>query len=117
MNGFNAWLWDLVNTAGWWWWAPCWLLAIKNMIWLANLTAPVTFIGRLARTFAWISHIPMAFIPLFNALGTVALPLMLVANNILYIQLWLACREQRDTIKSHPRHGVRRVLHAMVASK
>jgi len=116
MNGhFNEWLWSVINDAGWGWWIPCWLLAIKNMVWLSMLTAPVTGIGRAARTFAWLAHIPMAFIPLYNALGCVALPLMLIANNILYIQLWLACREQRKRQSPNLRHGARRVLQSIVA--
>jgi len=114
-SGFNSFLWGVIDAAGWWWWIPCWLLAIKNMIWLSLLNAPVTGIGRAARTFAWLAHIPMGFIPLYNALGCVALPLLLVASNILYIQLWLSCREQRKLLNTHPKYGARRVLQSMVA--
>ena len=116
MSGsLNQFIWDIVNAAGWWWWIPCWALSIKNMIWLANLSAPATFIGRVARTFAWLAHIPMGFLPLMNSMGLIALPLMLIANNILYIQLWLACRAQRGQPVLNAGHMARRVLQSMVA--
>jgi hypothetical protein len=114
MNNFNTWLWDIVNTAGWWWWGPCVVIAVKNMVILSGLNAPVTGLGRTARVFAWMAHIPMLFSLQFNAMGCIALPLMLVANNVLYIQLWLACRRERRQASPNPHYGVQRVLSKMI---
>jgi len=116
MNNFNAWLWEIINTAGWWWWAPCVVIAIKNMVWLSLLNAPVTGMGRIARTLAWLAHIPMMFAPFFNAMGSLSLPLLLIANNILYIQLWLACRDQKAKMQINPKYGAAAVLRTMVAT-
>lgn len=117
MTSFNDWMWSVVNGAGWWWFGPCVVIAAKNLLMLANMSAPTTTLGRIARTLAWLAHIPMIFVPMYNALGCVALPLLLLANNAFYLQLWLNCREQRKIGMANPKFAARRVLDAMVAKE
>jgi hypothetical protein len=127
VNNFNDFLWNAVNDAGWWWWGPCIIIAIKNLVILANLSAPITTIGRIARGFAWMAHIPLAFVGIvaviadltdipvsLNGLGPFSMPLLLIANNALYIQLWLACREQKRNASPNKAYGVQRILNKMV---
>ena len=109
----NAFLWHLIDGMGWWWWGPCIVLAGRNLYLLACLSAPATTIGRAARTFAWLAHLPMLFVPWFNSLGCIALPLLLAASNLLYEQLRGACLSQ-PTSTNHP-HRARRILESMFA--
>lgn len=116
MTNFNQWLWSVINEAGEWWWIPCWLLALKNMVWLSNMTPARTFLGRTARVFAWLAHLCMLFSPMMASLRNVMIPLILISSNALYIQLWLACRKegQGQCYVANPRHMARKVLRSMV---
>ena len=109
----NAWLWHVINGAGWWWWGPCIVLAARNLYLLTTLSAPTTTIGRAARTFAWLAHLPMLFVPWFNALGCVSLPLLLAASNLLYEQLRAACLSQPPS--PNRGHRSRRILDSLFA--
>lgn len=111
----NEALWDFLNWAGWWYWIPAILLSLRNLYLLSMLSAPGTGLGRAARVFAWLAHLPMIFTPAFNALGSFALPLMLVANNLLYHQL----RDVSDAAAPSPTvgYGASRMLSSMVDKK
>lgn len=111
----NAALWSIINELGWFYWMPFIFLAGRNLYLLSRLAAPATSLGRAARTFAWLAHLPLLFAPWFNVMGSLALPLMLVANNLLYRQLREACEA---AIRSpNGRHRARRILSSLVANK
>lgn len=110
MNGA---LWNIINELGWYYWAPFILLAIRNVYVLSRLSAPTSALGRAARTFAWLAHLPLLFAPWFNVMGSIALPLMLVANNLLYRQLREAC--QTAAPSANGAHRGRRILQSLVA--
>lgn len=127
MNNFNDWLWTVINAAGWWWWIPCIIVAAINLVLLTKLSPPVTTTGAVARGFAWLAHLPLLFVGIaalvgyfmhtsvsLNALGLLSLPLMLISNNILYTQLWLACRREKRTLAYHPRYGAARALRTVI---
>lgn len=88
----NDFLWREINYLGWIFWTPWVMLSIKNLILLSTLGAPQRGIDRVQRTFAWLAHIAMIFTPWMNALGCVALPLCLIANNTDYIKRYFEHR-------------------------
>lgn len=110
----NALLWQYINSWGWAFWLPCILIAAKNLIVLATLDAPTSSLGRAARVFAWLAHIPMLFCYWFNALGCIALALMLIANNLLYVQIQIECRKARGEAPSRDISFAQRVLSSIV---
>jgi hypothetical protein len=114
MSGFNTLIWETINAWGWWYWSFAIFLSIKNLILLSLLGAPATHLGRAARVAAWIAHIPMLFTPAFNSLGMIALPLMVLANNLLYFQHYLACRDARKNPSPNAAFGARKILQSMV---
>lgn len=105
-------LWQFINALGWAYWMPFVLLAGANMALLAMMSAPATSLGRTARVCAWVAHLPMLFTPWLNALGCIALPLLLIASNILYLQLYLACRG--GIMSVNRKFWSEKVLHSMV---
>lgn len=111
MNGM---IWTYINAWGWAFWLPCVLIAGKNLIVLASLDAPTSHLGRAARVFAWLGHIPMLFAPAMNSMGCLALPLMLVANNLLYVQIQIECRRARGEAPSRDISFAQRVLSSIV---
>ena len=118
----NAILWHAVNSLGWIWWFPPCVLAAINLGLLSRLNAPVTRLGRVARVFAWVAHVPMLFVGLsvigywwigttpLNSLGLIALPLMIVGNTLFYTQLFLACRVVNKQATPNHRHWAQKVL-------
>ena len=110
----NAGLWDLINWLGWYYWLPFIFVAVWNIYLLSQLAAPVTALGRAARTFAWLAHIPLLFSPWFNVMGSIALPVMLVANNLLYHQLRAACQANPE---SNDKDRATRILSSLVAKQ
>lgn len=110
----NALIWHYIDSWGWAFWLPCVLVAIKNLFLLASLDAPVTGLGRAARVFAWLAHIAMMFAPAMNSMGCLALPLMLVANNLLYVQVMMACREAKGQEIPRDVSFAQRVLSSIV---
>ena len=124
----NAMIWQTVNALGWWWWFPPCILAAANLALLAGLNAPITRLGRTARVLAWLAHIPMLFVGVsylasvvlhnpaltLNSLGLIALPLMIVGNFVLYLQLYLACRAMRKEARPNAKHWTQRVLGIVV---
>ncbi len=113
----NAILWDYINSWGWAFWLPCVLVAIKNLFLLSSLDAPVTGLGRAARVFAWLAHIAMVFAPAMNVMGCLALPLMLIANNLLYVQVMMACRASKGLAVPRDISFAQRVLSSIVAKE
>lgn len=109
----NAALWNLINWLGWYYWLPFIFVAVHNVYLLSCLSAPATALGRAARTFAWLAHIPLLFAPFFNVMGSLALPLMLVANNLLYRQLRQACVAAKPSANGE--HLSRQILNTLVA--
>lgn len=110
----NAVIWDIINSWGWAFWLPCVLVAAKNLLVLASLDAPTSNLGRAARVFAWLAHIPMVFCIKFNALGCIALPLMLIANNLLYVQIQIECRKARGEAPARDTSFAQWVLSSIV---
>lgn len=108
----NDWLWTHINGLGWIYWAPWVALSLKNLILLGTMGAPERGIDRVQRTFAWLAHITMLFTPFFNALGCVALPLLLIANNTMYIKMYF----DRHPVKSGEPVG-QRMLNSVVAKQ
>lgn len=112
MNNFNAFIGETINHWGWWYWSFAVLLSAKNLWLLSRLGAPATSLGRAARVMAWLAHFPMLFCIQFNNLGMIALPLMIFANNLLYWQVYLACRDARHS--PNRAYGARKLLRSMV---
>lgn len=113
MNDFNAELWNLISKLGWVYWGPCVVIALENIIILTILPTPGTTLGRAARTMAWLAHLPMLFSPWFNVLGSVALPLLLIASNVLYVHLFIVSRNgDRQPLQMPWTH---KALRAMIA--
>ncbi len=113
----NNWLWENINALGWIFWMPCVLVAIKNLFLLSSLDAPSTHLGRAARVFAWLAHIAMMFAPAMNVMGCIALPLMLIANNLLYVQVMMACRAAKGQAIPRDVSFAQRVLSSIVAKQ
>lgn len=109
----NEKIWEILNLLGWYYWVPFILLAARNLYLLSRLSAPATSLGRAARTFAWLAHLPLLFAPWFNVMGSLALPLTLVANNLLYRQLREACEAAIPS--PNGTHRVRQILSSIVA--
>lgn len=110
----NDLIWSFINSWGWAFWFPCVLVAIKNLFLLASLAAPTTRLGRAARVFAWLAHIAMMFAPAMNSMGCIALPLMLIANNLLYVQVMMACRAAKGEPVPRDVSFAQRVLSSIV---
>lgn len=109
----NDLIWTYITAWGWVYWTPCVLVAIRNLFLLASLDAPTTHLGRSARVFAWLAHLAMMFSPAMNSLGCVALPLMLIANNLLYEQIRASCRARAEAL-AHDTPLAQRVLSTIV---
>jgi len=88
---FNAYLWEFVNGAGWWFWSPFTLYAFYGLNLIYRMAPAETTIGRFARVILTMGFICMAFIPFFNGLGPYAFHFLAVASCLILKQVYDNC--------------------------
>ncbi len=105
MMTFNDYLWQAVNDAHWWFWAPFPAYALYGLNYIYRLAPAETAIGRTARVVQTIGFIGMAFIPFFNGLGPYAFHFLAIAACLILKQIYDACVKsgkiqspQRETV-------------------
>ncbi len=88
---FNDYLWQVVNEAHWWFWAPFTFYAICGLTYIYRLAPAETSIGRTARVIQTMGFICMAFIPFFNGLGPYAFHCLAIAALLILKQIYDNC--------------------------
>ena len=111
----NAVLWHFVSGLGWWWWGIWVIVAFDNLRQLSHMGGAVSTTGRWARVLTWIGHLAMLFSPFMNSLGMIALPLILLSNNLYYRQLREAC--ERAAPSPNQPYRSRNILGVLVEDK
>lgn len=90
-DGLNAALWEAVNYCGWGWWLPLIPAAGVALYYLYQLSPAETGMGRLIRVLLTLACVCLIFIPAFNALGTVAIHLLVYSVALICRQQYRAC--------------------------
>lgn len=88
---FNACLWAVPNTLGWWFWAPFLLYGVYGLNKIYRLAPAETALGRWCRVLLTMGFTCLIFIPFFNGLGPYAFHLLTIGVCLVLKQAYAAC--------------------------
>lgn len=100
MTSLNDLLTNLLGIYDWRWWSACVLLSLANMVVMYGLDGPKSAGGRVARTFAWLGMLCGVFAWKWDALGTLAYPLLLLSFLTLNVQYYIECSQKRRKVEN-----------------